>query len=77
MLVFVPENQVQNYLIILYVPLLLLLNNLLFVLENQVQNYLIISYIPFLTFTKKFTICARNSNTKLSHYFICVSYYLS
>ena len=51
MLVFVPENQVQNHLIILYVPLLLLLNNLLFVLENQVENYLIISYIPFLTFT--------------------------
>ena len=46
MLVFVPENQVQNYLIILYVPLLLLLNNLLFVLENQVQNYLIILYVP-------------------------------
>ena len=39
---FVPGNQIQNYLIILYVPLLLLLNNLLFVLENQVQNYLII-----------------------------------
>ena len=37
MLVFVPENQVQNYLIILYVPLLLLLNNLLLLPENQVQ----------------------------------------
>ena len=36
MLGFVPEKKVQNYLIILYITLLLLLNNLLFALENKV-----------------------------------------
>ena len=52
MLVFVPENQVQNYLIILFVPLLLLLNNLLFVPENQVQNYLIILNVSLIGLVK-------------------------